>query len=70
MVEMAHRTYPNLRFEVGSMTAVDLTDGELGGIVATEPTSRPCCGGIKRGKTELGLSRTTAGSTHGVFFRR
>lgn len=34
MVEIARRTYPNLRFEVGSMTDLDLTDGELGGIVA------------------------------------
>jgi SAM-dependent methyltransferase len=34
MVEIARQTYPNLRFEVGSMTALDLTDGELGGIVA------------------------------------
>jgi SAM-dependent methyltransferase len=34
MVEIARRTYPNLRFEVGSMTALDLTDGQLGGIVA------------------------------------
>ena len=34
MVEIARRTHPNLRFEVGSMTALDLTDGELGGIVA------------------------------------
>lgn len=34
MVEVARRTYPNLRFEVGSMTALDVPDGELGGIVA------------------------------------
>ncbi|MGN9774657.1 class I SAM-dependent DNA methyltransferase [Micromonospora sp. H33] len=34
MVEIARRTYPNLRVEVGSMTALDLPDGELGGIVA------------------------------------
>jgi SAM-dependent methyltransferase len=34
MVEIARRTYPSLRFEVGSMTALDLPDGELGGIVA------------------------------------
>jgi SAM-dependent methyltransferase len=34
MVEIARRTYPNLRFEVGSMTALDLADGELGGVVA------------------------------------
>jgi SAM-dependent methyltransferase len=34
MVAVARRTYPGLRFEVGSMTSLDLTDGELGGIVA------------------------------------
>ncbi len=34
MVELARRTYPDLRFSVGSMTALDLADGELGGIVA------------------------------------
>ncbi|MEV7778055.1 class I SAM-dependent methyltransferase [Kitasatospora sp. NPDC088351] len=34
MVEIARRTYPDLRFEVGSMTALDLPDGGLGGIVA------------------------------------
>jgi SAM-dependent methyltransferase len=34
MVAIARRTYPNLRFDVGSMTALDIGDGELGGIVA------------------------------------
>ncbi|MEV7008385.1 class I SAM-dependent methyltransferase [Streptosporangium sp. NPDC051022] len=34
MVEVARRRYPDLRFRVGSMTAPDLRDGELGGIVA------------------------------------
>ncbi|MFD8492021.1 class I SAM-dependent DNA methyltransferase [Amycolatopsis sp. NPDC059657] len=34
MIEIARRTYPELRFEVGTMTALDLPDGELGGIVA------------------------------------
>ncbi|NYI89408.1 SAM-dependent methyltransferase [Amycolatopsis endophytica] len=34
MVAVARRTYPHLRFDVGSMTALDLPDGELGGIVA------------------------------------
>jgi SAM-dependent methyltransferase len=34
MVEIARWTYPDLRFEVGSMTALDLPDGQLGGIVA------------------------------------
>jgi SAM-dependent methyltransferase len=34
MVQVARRTYPKLRFEVGSMTGLDLTDGELDGIVA------------------------------------
>ena len=31
---MARRSYPGLRFGVGSMTALDLPDGHLGGIVA------------------------------------
>jgi SAM-dependent methyltransferase len=34
MVEVARRTYPHLRFEVGSMTELDLPDGSLGGLVA------------------------------------
>jgi SAM-dependent methyltransferase len=34
MIEIARRTHPHLRFDVGSMTALDLADGELGGIVA------------------------------------
>ncbi|WP_405101970.1 class I SAM-dependent DNA methyltransferase [Micromonospora sp. NBC_01412] len=34
MVDIARRTYPTLQFDVGSMTALDLPDGHLGGIVA------------------------------------
>jgi len=34
MVEIARAAYPELRFEVGSMTDLDLPDGELGGLVA------------------------------------
>ncbi|TCB91263.1 class I SAM-dependent methyltransferase [Micromonospora zingiberis] len=34
MVEIARRRFPALRFEVGSMTALDVADGQLGGIVA------------------------------------
>ncbi|GAB2867822.1 class I SAM-dependent methyltransferase [Streptomyces deserti] len=34
MVALARRAYPHLRFHVGSMTALDLPDGTLGGIVA------------------------------------
>lgn len=34
MVEIARRTYPALRFEVGSMTALGAPDGQLAGIVA------------------------------------
>ncbi|MFC1433481.1 class I SAM-dependent methyltransferase [Streptacidiphilus sp. N1-3] len=34
MVAVARRTHPGLRFEVGSMTALDLPDGALGGVVA------------------------------------
>ncbi|MFD1322007.1 class I SAM-dependent methyltransferase [Micromonospora sonneratiae] len=34
MIEVARQTYPNLRFSEGSMTEMDLEDGELGGIVA------------------------------------
>ncbi|SCL38670.1 Methyltransferase domain-containing protein [Micromonospora pallida] len=34
MVEIARRAYPALRFDVGSMTALDFPDGHLGGIVA------------------------------------
>jgi SAM-dependent methyltransferase len=34
MVAVARRTYPGLRFEVGSMTSLDVADGVLGGVVA------------------------------------
>ncbi|MFF5372080.1 class I SAM-dependent methyltransferase [Streptomyces sp. NPDC013187] len=34
MIELAREAYPELRFTVGSMTALDIADGELGGILA------------------------------------
>lgn len=34
MIETARKQHPELRFEVGSMTALDLADGELGGAVS------------------------------------
>ncbi|ASO21209.1 SAM-dependent methyltransferase [Actinoalloteichus hoggarensis] len=34
MVEVARKRNPGLRFEVGSMTSLDLPDGELGGVLA------------------------------------
>ncbi|GAB2748602.1 class I SAM-dependent methyltransferase [Kitasatospora kifunensis] len=34
MVEVARRDHPGLRFDVGSMTSLDLPDGELGGVLA------------------------------------
>jgi SAM-dependent methyltransferase len=34
MVALARRSYPGLRFDEGSMTALELPDGALGGIVA------------------------------------
>lgn len=34
MVEIARAAYPALRFDVGSMTDLDLPDGELAGLVA------------------------------------
>jgi SAM-dependent methyltransferase len=34
MIKLARQAYPSLRFTVGSMTALDLGDGELGGIQA------------------------------------
>lgn len=34
MVAVARRSHPGLRFEVGSMTALDLADGSLAGVVA------------------------------------
>ncbi|WP_431931669.1 class I SAM-dependent DNA methyltransferase [Nonomuraea jabiensis] len=34
MIAVARRTYPDLRFEEGSMTALDLADGAVGGAVA------------------------------------
>ena len=34
MVEIARRDHPDLRFEVGSMTDLDLADGSVGGVLA------------------------------------
>ncbi|WKD30741.1 class I SAM-dependent DNA methyltransferase [Streptomyces xanthophaeus] len=34
MVAVARRTYPGLRFEVGSMAALDVADGVLGGVLS------------------------------------
>ncbi|MFI8992875.1 class I SAM-dependent methyltransferase [Streptomyces sp. NPDC053542] len=34
MIDLARETYPDLRFEVGSMDALDLPDGTLDGIVS------------------------------------
>lgn len=34
MIDLARETYPDLRFEVGSMDALDLADGKLQGIVS------------------------------------
>ncbi|MFE7316009.1 class I SAM-dependent DNA methyltransferase [Streptomyces sp. NPDC057555] len=34
MIDLARETYPDLRFEVGSMDALDLADGALQGIVS------------------------------------
>jgi SAM-dependent methyltransferase len=34
MVALSRERYPELRFQVGSMTALDLPDGELGGVMA------------------------------------
>lgn len=34
MIELARREYPELRFELGTMTALELADGELAGILS------------------------------------
>lgn len=34
MIALARRTHPGLRFDVGSMTALDIADGALGGVLA------------------------------------
>ncbi|MER7897276.1 methyltransferase domain-containing protein [Streptomyces sp. NPDC096046] len=34
MIELARAAHPGLRFTVGSMTALDIGDGELGGVLA------------------------------------
>ncbi|MEU3447315.1 class I SAM-dependent methyltransferase [Streptomyces thermolilacinus] len=34
MIELARRAYPALRFEVGSMEALDIGDGALGGVLS------------------------------------
>jgi SAM-dependent methyltransferase len=38
MVALAHEAHPRLRFEVGSMTSLDVPDGTLGGVVALYST--------------------------------
>ncbi|WP_019066911.1 class I SAM-dependent methyltransferase [Streptomyces hokutonensis] len=38
MVALAREAHPRLRFEVGSMTALDVPDGTLGGIIALYST--------------------------------
>lgn len=34
MIELARQAYPGLRFEVGSMAALNIADGELGGVLS------------------------------------
>ncbi|MFF4659408.1 class I SAM-dependent methyltransferase [Streptomyces sp. NPDC001381] len=34
MIALAREAYPGLRFEVGSMAALDIADGELGGVLS------------------------------------
>ncbi|WP_329064391.1 class I SAM-dependent methyltransferase [Amycolatopsis sp. NBC_01480] len=34
MIELARQAYPKLRFEVGLMTALDIADGALGGVLS------------------------------------
>ncbi|MEV8036879.1 class I SAM-dependent methyltransferase [Streptomyces sp. NPDC002742] len=34
MIELARQAYPDLRFEVGSMAALDIADGALGGVLS------------------------------------
>lgn len=34
MVELARRSHPGIRFDTGSMTALDIPDGQLAGVVA------------------------------------
>lgn len=34
MIELARQAYPGLRFEVGSMTALNIADGDLGGVLS------------------------------------
>ncbi|MCN9243731.1 class I SAM-dependent methyltransferase [Streptomyces sp. RY43-2] len=34
MIESARQTYPGLRFDVGSMAALDIADGALGGVLS------------------------------------
>ena len=40
MVALARRTHPGLRFDEGSMTALDVPDGSLGGLVLRHPPAR------------------------------
>ncbi|HUY67559.1 MAG TPA: class I SAM-dependent methyltransferase [Acidimicrobiales bacterium] len=44
MVDLARRTYPHLHFDVGSITALDLSDATAGGVLgwySTIPTPPP-----------------------------
>lgn len=46
MIEIARRDHPSLRFEVGSMTNLDLADASMAGPVLSSQMKRLCCYGI------------------------
>ncbi len=52
MIKLARQAYPGLRFDVGSMTALNIADGVLGGVLsrwsATEAVSSALLGRPKR----------------------
>ena len=69
MIMMARQAYPELRYAVGSMTALGLGDGALGGILAwySRVTPRriscPCCSpsSTARWRPAVTCARTYAG---------
>ncbi|MET9958392.1 class I SAM-dependent methyltransferase [Streptomyces sp. NPDC006326] len=61
MIAVARRTYPGLRFEVGSMTALDVADGVLGGVLAWYSTVHTSPGELPAVFAEFGRVRAPGG---------
>ena len=61
MIEVARQTYPTLRLEVGSMTALDLADGAVAGVLAWYSIIHTPLGGLPAVMSELHRVLTPGG---------